>query len=92
MVVLFPYCCQPFKILIMIASPTATLVNPRKAETIMPIHVGEILFLPSPTSASRNPLHVIALYKKMIPRPQKASPAAQSKNKLLPASECAPGT
>jgi hypothetical protein len=76
----------------MMASPTKTLVSPRKPATILPIHVGEILFLPSPTSASRNSLHVIALYKKTPPIPKKASATTQSTNKLLPASECVPGT
>jgi hypothetical protein len=83
--------CGPAKILTMINIPIPKPINPREPEMILPSQVGDTLFLPSPEAASRNLLHVTALYKKAIPTKQQASPAAQIKNSVFPPAEGAPG-
>jgi hypothetical protein len=71
--------------------PTPMPINPRKPEMILPSHIGDVLVLPFPSAASRNPSHVTAVYKKIAPTTQQASAAAQTKNRVFPPGECAPG-
>jgi hypothetical protein len=75
----------------MISIPAPIPSSPRNPDIILPGHNNDALVFLSPSSVSRNSVHVTALYKKITPTTQQATPAKQIKSRLPPPVGCVTG-